>query len=244
MEIEQINILVDTVQKISLVRDVKSVTEIVKIAARALTKADGATFIFKEKDKCLYVTEDSIEPLWAGQRFPIETCISGWVMRNKAPVMIEDVSNDFRIDPNIYKTTYVKSMLMVPIRTIDPIGAIGNYWASTHHVTEKELVLLQSLADITSVSIENIYAFQELENQNQMLYEIAFLQAHQVKGPIAQIKGLSNLFRFDDIQHPDNLEILLRLKKSATTLDEVIKSITKMTNKINFTKDYQKPADY
>jgi hypothetical protein len=41
--------------------------------------------------------------------------------------------------------------MQVPIRRIDPIGAIGNYWAELHTPTE---------ADIAAVSIENITFFK------------------------------------------------------------------------------------
>lgn len=95
--------------------------------------------------------------------------------------------------------------------------------------------MLQSPADITSVSIENVYAYNELKEQNKTLYDIAFLQSHQVRVPIAQIQGLYEIFRFEDLQHPDNLEILKRLKVTADSFDAIIKEITQMTNKI---KDY------
>lgn len=43
---------------------------------------------------------------------------------------------------------------MVPIRRLDPIGAIGNYWAETHRPSEREVALRQALADATSVAME------------------------------------------------------------------------------------------
>ena len=47
------------------------------------------------------------------------------------------------------------------IRTIDPIGAIGNYWATHHLPSPHELQLLQSLVDITAVTIENVNVYAE-----------------------------------------------------------------------------------
>jgi PAS domain S-box-containing protein len=54
---------------------------------------------------------------------------------------------------------------MVPIRTVDPVGAIGNYWATHHHATDEEVQLLQALADSTAVALENVHALEELERQ-------------------------------------------------------------------------------
>jgi GAF domain-containing protein len=70
--------------------------------------------------------------LWKGQRFPMEICGSGWTMKNKKVAIIPDVFEDDRIPIEAYEPTFVKSLLMVPIRTLNPIGAIGNYWATQH----------------------------------------------------------------------------------------------------------------
>ena len=51
--------------------------------------------------------------------------------------MIEDIYADDRIPHDAYRPTFVKSLAMVPIRTLDPVGAIGNYWAERHQPTER-----------------------------------------------------------------------------------------------------------
>jgi hypothetical protein len=66
-------------------RSLPEIQEIVRGGARRLTGADGATFVLRDGDKCFYADEDAIEPLWKGQRFPLEQCISGWAMRNRSP---------------------------------------------------------------------------------------------------------------------------------------------------------------
>ncbi len=157
--------LVEVIQRLSLARDLATVMEIVRHAARNLTGADGATFVLKDGDKCFYADEDAISPLWKGQRFPMSICISGWVMNHRTPAMIEDIFNDPRVPANVYKPTFVKSLAMVPIRTIDPIGAIGNYWATPHIPTIEEIKLLQALADATAVTMENIRVYEELEKR-------------------------------------------------------------------------------
>ncbi len=161
--------LVTTVQELSLARDITTVMSIVRKVARELTGADGATFVLRDRlssgEYCYYADEDAIGPLWKGSRFPIEACISGHAMLNRKPVVIEDIYVDNRIPIAAYEVTFVKSLAMVPIRTIDPVGAIGNYWAKQHLATEEEVSLLQSLADITAVTLENIKVYDELEQR-------------------------------------------------------------------------------
>lgn len=161
------NELISVIQQLSLARSIEDIQKIVREAARRLTGADGATFILRDGYHCFYVDEDAISPLWKGQRFPMETCVSGWAMLNRAAAVIEDIYDDERVPVEAYRPTFVKSMAMVPIRMMDPIGAIGNYWATRHAPTEDEVRLLQALADSTAVAIENIRSYQEVEEARQ-----------------------------------------------------------------------------
>ena len=155
--------LIETIQQLSLARSVKEIQAIVRHTARRLTRADGATFVLRDGDLCHYADEDAIAPLWKGQRFPMSACISGWVMLNRRAAMLPDIYADDRIPADAYRPTFVKSLLMVPIRKLDPIGAIGNYWAEHHEPSHREMMLLQALADSTAVAMENVRMISELE---------------------------------------------------------------------------------
>jgi signal transduction histidine kinase len=158
-----LKVLADAVQDLAFARDLPSVMAVVRVAARRLTGADGATFVLREGDNCYYADEDAISPLWKGSRFPMSDCISGWVMLNRKAVTIDDIYADSRIPAGAYRPTFVKSLAMVPIRKLDPIGAIGNYWSEYHVPGEDQVAVLQALADITAVTLENISIRNKLE---------------------------------------------------------------------------------
>jgi len=66
---DQTGALVRAIQELSLARSLPEIQQIVRVAARRLTGADGATFVLRDGERCYYADEDAISPLWKGQRF-------------------------------------------------------------------------------------------------------------------------------------------------------------------------------
>jgi signal transduction histidine kinase len=183
--------LVTVSQELSLARDVATVMALVCHAARALTGADGASFVRREGDMCYYADEEAIAPLWKGQRFPMSACMSGWAMLHRQHAVIADIYTDPRISIKAYQPTFVKSLVMVPIRTAAPIGAIGTYWAQPYQATPKEVRVLQTLADSTSAALDNIQLYAELEQRVEertaaLHREIAARQRLEQEAQLAQ----------------------------------------------------------
>ncbi|AFZ23914.1 diguanylate cyclase (GGDEF) domain-containing protein [Cylindrospermum stagnale PCC 7417] len=163
--LQEMERLLLALQDLSLARSLERIMEIVRVVARELTGSDGASFVLRDNGYCYYADENAIAPLWKDQRFPMDICISGWAMLNRQPAIIDDVFVDERVPYAVYRPTFVKSMVMVPIRTLDPIGAIGTYWAKHHQPTMEEVKLLQALADTTAVAMENVQVYSELEQR-------------------------------------------------------------------------------
>ena len=124
----------------------EAVIEVVRSTARAVCSADGVSFVLRDGDLCHYVEEDAIAPLWKGQRFPMSACISGWSMRHGETAVIEDVFADPRIPHDVYRRTFVKSLIMVPVGETGPVAAIGAYWQDKRHFTEREIAAVKTMA--------------------------------------------------------------------------------------------------
>ncbi len=128
----------------------------VRTVARALTGADGVTLVLREGEWCRYADEDAIGPLWKGQRFHLTSCISGWAMLHDEAVIVDHIYTDPRIPQEAYRSTFVKSLSMTPVRRGDPVGAIGCYWARYGGADTVSLRVQQILADAMALAFEMI----------------------------------------------------------------------------------------
>ena len=90
-----------------------------------------------------------------GQYFPASFCVSGWAMRHRQTAVIADVFDDPRVPVDAYRTTFVRSMVMVPIGQAESIAAIGAYWSEAGQPSEHEIALLEALARAASLALEN-----------------------------------------------------------------------------------------
>ncbi|PNU05594.1 ATP-binding protein [Novosphingobium guangzhouense] len=239
--------LVGVVQDLSRARDVDVVTAIVRDAARNLTGADGATFVLRDGDQCFYAEENAIAPLWKGKRFPMNICVSGWVMLNAQSIVIDDIYKDPRVPVEAYRPTFVKSMAMVPIRRNSPIGAIGNYWSSHHAPSAEEVAILQALADTTSVALENADLYMRLQgmvrtlqdqqarisDQHASLGVFTRALAHDLREPVRTLIAFSELLRgpAQDTGAPETKEAtyLRYIGESAERMGSLIDSVARYT---------------
>lgn len=231
-------LLVHTVQELSLARSMDQVTAIVRSAARHLTGADGATFVLKDGGNCYYADEDAIEPLWKGHRFPLTSCVSGWAMLHKKAVIIPDIYADERVPVEVYRPTFVKTMVMVPVRQLDPIAAIGNYWAYHHTPSQDQVKLLQSLADITAVTIENIEMYHDLERRvadrtaelraaNADLEAFSYSVSHDLRAPLRTVIGFTDILINENDHSIDgkSLDLLNKVMKNAKNMYQTIEDL-------------------
>jgi tetratricopeptide (TPR) repeat protein len=87
------------------------------------------------------------------------------------------------------------------------------------------------------LSKEKMGHLAHIEAQSNVLSDIAHIQAHHVRGPVATILGLVSLFNFEDPTDPVNKEVIDGLSIVTEKLDNVIKDVIIKENKLRYGKD-------
>ncbi len=78
---------------------------------------------------------------------------------------------------------------------------------------------------------EDVLVQEKLKSQNKALRDIAFIQSHEVRRPLANILGVIEVLNYNNTVN--NKDILEHLIQSANELDTQIRSIVQKTNSID-----------
>jgi two-component sensor histidine kinase len=183
--------LVETIEALSATRTLEEVAAVVRSAARRISGADGVCFVLRDQDQCWCLDEDAIGPLWKGRRFAMSGCVSGWTMLHGRTAVIPDVFLDDRVPHDAYRPTFVKSLVMTPVRPQNPVAAIGAYWAKVQVPSPETVMRLEVMARATAAAIANaaLYASldEALERRGFLLHELD----HRVKNTLAAVQSIA-----------------------------------------------------
>lgn len=185
--------LVEAIERLAGAGAIEDVVEIVRANARRLVGSDGIAIILREDDGCRYVEEDAVGPLWKGLNFPLSACVSGWAMQNRSTVVIPDIRLDPRISQDFYRDTFVRSLVMAPVRSTDPIGAIGAYWGQVYEPTPGEVEILETLARAAATAMENVRLVAALSRALEEAELARDELRHRVKNAYAATQALAGL---------------------------------------------------
>lgn len=190
---ERFQLLAEAIEQLGRANGREEVLQIINASARKLTGADGISVVLRDNEDCYYVAEDAIAPLWAGRRFPMFKCISGWAMTNQQTAIVCDVFKDERVPKELYEPTFVRSLVTVPVGGAQPSAAIGAYWKDQHHPTPEEVAVLEMLARAAGTVLERTATQAELTRSNEDLLHFAHIASHDLQAPLRIIKSYAEL---------------------------------------------------
>jgi len=120
--------------------------------------------------------------------------ISGWVAKNKEPLLIKDIARDKRFRRRS-KGYHNNSLLSVPLVANDEVlGVINvNNKVSKETFQEKDLDILKEMASHVSGAIDKSLKYEEIKRLSQLKLDFVATVSHELRSPLTSVKEAMNI---------------------------------------------------
>lgn len=156
-------------------------------------------------------------------------------------MVVKDATKDVRFAnaPVVVNNPHIRFYASANLKSYDGfnVGTLCVYDTKPKDLTEQQLECLSALANQVSHIMELDRSLNQLKKQHKSLREIARIQSHEIRQPVASILGLIDLMK--DPSASNDIECINLLEASANQLDERIRT---MVNHINDQESDYTPA--
>lgn len=188
-------------------------------AAAELSQAEAASILLYDQRSGklrFQVATNLKEPLMRGLVIPVDSSIAGWIVKNRQPIIIDDVSHDKRHFTEINEATDVttRSILGVPLIAQDRVnGVLEAINKQTGRFTEKDKEILMTLGSQAAVAIENSRLF----HQSDLIAEFV----HELRTPLSALMTATDLINNPKVPAQKRDEFLNRIQAEAHRLSDM-----------------------
>ena len=147
-------------------------------------------------------------------------------------MVVNDASKDERFldAPVVVNDPHIRFYASANLKSYDGynVGTLCVYDTKPKDLNEQQIQCLSALANQVSHIMELDRSLNQVKEQNKILRDIAYVQSHELRQPVASIMGIMDLIK--DSQEIKDNEYLSMMDNSVNQLDERIKIIVKQIN--------------
>lgn len=147
-------------------------------------------------------------------------------------MVVNDASKDERFinAPVVANDPHIRFYASANLKSYDGynVGTLCVYDTKPKGLSDQQLECLAALANQVSHIMELDRSLRQLKKQNSVLREVARIESHELRQPVASIMGLMMLMK--ESPYTDEPEYLELLDKSVNQLDERIRRIVRHIN--------------
>lgn len=163
---------------------------------------------------------------------PRSTSFCTHAIEQEEIMVVEDASKDprFANSPVVVDDPHIRFYASANLKSYDGfnVGTLCVYDTKPKDLDEQQLECLAALANQVSHIMELDRSLKQLKKQNSVLREIARIESHELRQPVASIMGLMILINESPYTvEPEYLELL---DQSVNQLDERIRRIVRHIN--------------
>lgn len=204
----------------------KELHEIVKLAS-LICETPIALITLMDKDTQWIKAKIGAEV----DRMPRETSFCTYAIQQDEVMVVSDAVSDPRFAdiPTVAQSPFLRFYAGANLKSYEGynVGTLCVYDLEPKSLSDRQQEALSALANQVSHIMELDRTLRLLQDQNRKLSEIARIQSHELRKPVASIMGIMDLIQESDY-HAD-AEHLQLLQQSVNQLDEQIRLIVKET---------------
>jgi sigma-B regulation protein RsbU (phosphoserine phosphatase) len=166
LAVEELSILNDISTSITSTQSIQQIVDlIIKKCVKHLKVEQGAVLLLEEKDKVhpFHTMVREQDSLYNFLPYRLDSQLAGWILKNKSPLLVNNLRNDDRFKSLIEKDSPIQSILCVPLVVKgNIIGMLNVFNKHTNEgFTSDDQRLLCIIATQSAQIIENARLYEE-----------------------------------------------------------------------------------
>jgi diguanylate cyclase (GGDEF)-like protein len=146
--------------------DLSSIMDLVTERSQHITDADGASIELLEKAELVYSATSGIANRFLGLRLEIANSLSGECIRDKTPLISNDIETDERVNKEACRQIGLNSMIVVPLVFHDRVvGILKVLSTETGHFDDNDIKILKLMSDLFAAAM-----FTAMRNEESELF--------------------------------------------------------------------------